>query len=293
MGDPAVRGHLEGVGRAFLSGYHLALAAGGGARLELGELEEDVESAGFAVEGAAMACALLDALDPRGVHRLPAFLDRFGPRYAYLIHVGVGWAIARVRWAEGKLVRTLRPMLRWLAFDGYGFHHGYFRTEPAVGRQLRPRSLTGYGLRAFDQGLGRSLWFSNCADAEGISATIDRFAFPRRGDLWSGVGLAATYAGGAGPEALDVLVECAAQFRAHLAQGSAFAAAARRQAGRIPWATESACQALVGLDGTGAAEWAERSRPRDELDPSGYERWRARLRAGLGGAAPEVRWASL
>jgi hypothetical protein len=275
---PEVQAHLERVGRTFLHGYHAALLD---ARpLALAERLATVERAwqGFAFEGAAMGLALLDRLLPG--RRLRAFLDGPGAAHVYMVHVGAGWAYARL----GGLTRSmawLDPLLRWLAVDGYGFHQGYFHGPRFVRNQALPRRLSGYALRVFDQGLGRSLWFVEGADVDRIAATIAAFPEPRRADLWSGVGLACAYAGGVGQADLERLRAQAEGFEAELAQGAAFAAQARRRAGNPAEHTAMACKVVCGVSADGAAAVTERAL--HDLPPDGalpaYEVWRQRIQA--------------
>jgi len=158
-GDPRVRERLEGIGRTFLRGYHLALedplADPLGARLN----SIDNEHRGFAFEGAAMALGLLDRLTPWHRDRIRNFLAGPAAPHTYLVHVGYGWALARLKRSVEKHLAGLDPLLGWLALDGYGFHEGYFHGRETVERQAVPVRLKGYYRRGFDQGLGRSLWF--------------------------------------------------------------------------------------------------------------------------------------
>ena len=64
-----------------------------------------------------------------------------------------------------------------------------------------------------------------------IAEVIDSFDVSRRGDLWSGSGLAATYAGGGDAENLFAMCEAAGTHLRAVAQGAAFAAKARQRAG--------------------------------------------------------------
>src|SRR5262245_60127955 len=97
------------------------------------------------------------------------------------------------------------PLLRWLAVDGYGFHEAYFHHPRRVTLGEGPRRLTGYERRAYDQGLGRGMWFVEGADVGRLSDTIRRFAESRRADLWGGAGLACAYAGGVYDAAIEAL----------------------------------------------------------------------------------------
>jgi enediyne biosynthesis protein E3 len=278
--DEGARRGLEEVGRAFVGGYTAALEEGTMESLarRLDGLPRPL--AGFAHEGAAMALALLDHLTPWRRGRLAAFLDGPGRPHAYLVHVGAGWALARLPVRLAPALRRFDPVLRWLALDGFGFHEGFFHWPRTVeGRQAVSPRVRGYGRRAFDQGLGRSLWFVRGADPEAIAATVAGFAAPRRADLWSGVGLACAYAGGVDRGAMERLWEAAGPHRGWLAQGAAFAAQARRRAGNLVPATELACRLFCGSGAVAAAEVTDEAGV--ELPPDGevpaFEEWRQRI----------------
>jgi hypothetical protein len=284
VGDAEVRDRLERIGRAFLQGYHAAIEEG---RPEaLGPLLDAVDPGlrGFAFEGAAMALALLDHITPGRGERLAELLCGPGADHIYMVHVGVGWALARLPWLRRdprRCLARLDPLLRWLALDGYGFHEGYFSWRRFVERQAVPGRLSGYALRAFDQGLGRSLWFVDGGDAGRIPATIADFDPERRADLWSGVGLACAYAGGAERSAIEALRDASGPHRPHLAQGAAFAAKARRRAGNPQDDTDRACAVLCGLsadEAAAATDDALADLPPDAEVPA-YEAWRTRIRS--------------
>lgn len=243
----SVRLRLQQVADTFLEGYRASLTDSG---LDvLGEQLEKTTSEfrGFAYEGAAMGLDLLDQLKPWRSGRIESFLRGQAAPHKYMVHVGVGWSIARLRWRLKTRLARLDPLLRWLAVDGFGFHQGYFHWQRHAQGENAPSFLHGYGLRAFDQGLGRSLWFVEGASPERIGRSIATFPISRQGDLWSGVGLACAYAGGAEAADLAVLRFISNGFRSHLAQGAAFAAAARDHAGNPSPSTELACRCLCGV----------------------------------------------
>jgi hypothetical protein len=272
-----MRTRLEQVGAAFLGGYHSAL------EFPVGELAGvlhgvDEELRGFAFEGAAMGLALLDWLTPWRASRLSQFLRGAGEVHTYMVHVGVGWLWARLPGLRpGK--RCLNPLLSWLAFDGWGFHEGFFHWPSYIDGQPVPRRLKGYERRVFDQGLGRSFWFVNGGDPALIAATINKFSTERRGDLWSGVGLAATYAGCLDEPVLRQLRQFAGDFQPQLAQGCAFAAKARQRAGNLTEYTELATRMLANMNVHNAACLCDTTL--ENLPSSGpiapYEVWRQRL----------------
>ena len=274
--------HLEKIGRTFVTGYHSALESVNADELGLSLTSMELEFRGFAFEGAAMGLMLLDHLTPWNKGRFQQFLRGPGEPHTYMVHVGAGWAYARLPWLRMRMTAAIAmhdPLLRWLAVDGFGFHEGYF-AWPRVGvRQRVPGGLGGYARRAFDQGLGRSLWFVCCGDAQRIVETIGRFDEPRRADLWGGIGLACAYAGGCTEEDIARLCTGAHQHSAALAQGAAFAAKARLRAGNLVPHTERACQILCGIPAREAAavtDSALKDIPADGTEPV-FEIWRRRI----------------
>ena len=279
----AKRCHLEAAGRAFVEGYHTALQVGKPEGIE--GLLVDVPDArrGFAYEGAAMGLALMDFLSPGKPRRVNAFLRAAGADHIYMVHVGVGWAAARVPWLRDRMERILSrldTLMGWLTVDGYGFHQTYFNPTRYLREQQVPKHLSTYGRRAFDQGLGRCLWFVEGADISRIRETVDSFSVTRRSDLMSGVGLACAYAGGVGRDEVEQLGQVEAQWRPHVAQGAAFAAQARQRAGNLGEHTEMACEILCGMPARQAAAVTDeclRNLPPDEEPVPAYEAWRQRI----------------
>jgi hypothetical protein len=240
VNDGATRALLETIGQSFLTGYGYAAEARTPAAAEerLETVERDFR--GFAYEGAAMGFAIMDALGLGGGPCVQRFLDGRAGRHVYMVHVGLGWALARLpRWLWRRVLPT-DPLLGWLALDGYGFHQAYFDTDRYVRDQFRDPDFAwpancprGYPVRVVDQGIGRALWFVEGADVDRVATAIDRFAPDRRTDLFSGAGLAATYAGGAHRAALESFWRAAGAHRPAVAQGCAFAAQARVRAGLV------------------------------------------------------------
>jgi hypothetical protein len=274
----AARIRLESIGRAFIDGYNGVLSGSLGSVVEHGE----VELQGFAMEGAGMASALLDYVTPWRRDRWSRLLAA-RPGHIYMIHVGAGWAAARLRRSLLRAIARRDPLLGWLVADGWGFHQTYFHPDHwASGRERFPTS-DGYVSRAVDQGIGRGLWFVAGADPVRVAGQIERFAPERRADLWSGVGLAATYSGGCSIEDLRTLVTLAGPARAALCQGAAFAATARAVAGNTTALVGHAARALSGRSSTELWELASAHQPPAPHTVLGedYEIWRTRLREAL------------
>ncbi|GII02663.1 DUF1702 family protein [Planobispora takensis] len=272
------RGHLETSLVAFLAGFNAVV---GGETERIDDLDEDVR--GFAYEGAGMACAALDLLTMTGGRRLRELLSGQGVRYPHLIHSGAGCAYARLRLRPMWGIRAVHPLLRWLAFDGFGFHRGVFAADRTVGLQRTPRLMDRARWAIFDQGLGRALWLHECAGVDGVVLRLAEFPAGRRADLWSGVGMAAAYTGGATPQDLGRLAEAAAAegFRAHLAQGGAFACAVRLISGGVPAHTAAAAPVLCGAEADEAAGWTDTALialGHNAHSGEHYQAWRAGIR---------------
>jgi hypothetical protein len=277
-----VRQRLEGVAGRFVEGYHSALeeASTAGLAARLGEIPAEVS--GFAYEGAGMALALLDTLTPWSRSRVDDLLRGPGDPHHYLINVGAGWILARLPLSPERLRARLDPVLGWLALDGYGFHEGFFQPARTVSRHEVPAKVRGYARRAFDQGLGRSLWFVEGAGPQRLKTTVSSFPAERQGDLWSGTGLACAYAGGRDRASIEELLAHAGTHARQLAQGMAFAAAARQRAGNLAPQTELACQTVWRLGAAQVAQIAVRTGedlPHDisNVAEPAYEVWRRRI----------------
>lgn len=275
-----VREHLERIGEVFRQGYQLALETAHWSALPARLETVELEFRGFAYEGASMAIDLVDQLRPWVPRLFPSFLAGPAQRHLYMAHVGAGWSMARVRLRLRHRLSQLDPVLGWLALDGYGFHEGYFHWSRYASGTHRPDVFRGYALRAFDQGLGRSLWFVSGADPNWISEVISGFPEQRRGDLWSGIGLACAYAGGCSEDDMCRLQRLSSPHEAHVAQGVVFAAKTREYAGNPMPYTEAACHILCGLSLEEAAAIAEQTfyEATETREPA-YEDWRCRIRA--------------
>lgn len=296
ISGPEAAEHQARIAAAFWLGYHASLAD---PRPEpIVQTVEGIERGwrGYAYEGVGMVLTLLDASTLRlagrrhAGGRLGALLAGRSHGVRYLLYLGVGAAVARFRLPTGRLLAVLDPLCRWLVFDGFGFHEGFFAPAKTLGRVPVPvpRRLTGYARRAFDQGLGRSLWFVHGMEAAALDRALAGFPEARRGDLWSGVGLASAYAGGAPLRVLRDLAARSGPWRGDLLQGTAFAATARVECDDLSAHTDAACRTLCGA---GAVELAAlcRDAARDLPDDGGsldlpepaLEVWRRRVRAAV------------
>ncbi|MFE5458785.1 DUF1702 family protein [Nocardia sp. NPDC056564] len=286
--NPYAAACLETAGATFLAGF--GVGAERGTAAETAALLSEIDSGrrGFAFEGAAMALAIRDGLPIGHNHHVTDFITAAN-EHLYMIYVGVGWALARLprRLHRGALAGATDPVLRWLVLDGYGFHQAYFDTDRYVKQQyvdptpplVSPRHLD-YVPHAIDQGIGRALWFVSGADPAAACTLIEGFRADRRPDLFAGLGLAATYAGGATADELATLRDRASAYRREVGQGATFAAEARSRARIVQPNTEAAVAILTGSHVADAAALAIETRPVHLTinGRPGFEVWRERIR---------------
>ena len=281
---------LELVPQSVICGFQWGMEAGSQWEVERRLLMVGPELRGFACEGVTMAFTILDTMG-RG-HRTRDLLLGPGRPHIFLAYIGMGFAMARLpRPLWKKVIPDLsgieyHPTMSWLAVDGYGFDRAYFDTKRWVDRQEVPapypwEGSPDYFLRAVDQGIGRALWFIGGADPARVTDYVRRFAGHRQADLWSGVGLAAAFAGGCDRQGLAELREASGEHWAQLALGVVFAVKARSYAELVPSHTAAAAEMLAGLSVESAVALADSTRPPASADEPEYERWRRNIRGRL------------
>ena len=286
---------LEAVPQAVVCGFEWAIEGASLWELERRLALVEPEQRGFAYEGATMGYSILDAMPGGGRDRTRELLEGPGKPHIFLTYIGIGFAMARLPrplWKNilPELTKVpYHPTMSWLAVDGYGFDRAYFDTRKWVDEQAEPTPYPWAGrpeyfARAFDQGVGRALWFIHGGHPEAVATAVNRFAETRRPDLWSGVGLAATFAGGCDQAGLAGLRRAAGEHFDELALGVVFAVKARTYSSYIPAHTRIAAGALAGLTIDAARRLADRTEVKSDVDgpQPPYEQWRARIRAEFG-----------
>ncbi|MEO1296505.1 MAG: DUF1702 family protein [Cyanobacteria bacterium J06636_16] len=287
--ESSARKQLRQVTYSFVQEYNTALEVGPSSVLNSTLKAMDPDMQGFACEGIGMALTVIDYTTPWNRYRLQDFAEGAGKAHSDLVHVGAGFAMAILPGGMSAFLPKMNPMQRWLSLDGLGCYHGMFNWQSSVERSRIPPYITGYAARAFDQGLGRSIWFGHSADIDAIVDTVKSFETKRQFDLWSGIGVASTYAGGTSADDLEKLLKASGSHHQALSQGAAIAARFRARGGNLNQHTDIACRILCGVSAADAAHIAETTRLELSVDvleavdvkQPVYEVWRQKLAANL------------
>ena len=228
-----------------------------------------------AVEGVAMAVAWMQRAtrSDRTWEGLSAALD---DEHAVGLALGLGWALSWLGASPDAEMVGLPPLVRWRVVDGYGFRDGLVAPRRHVLRTMAPKQIEGFGQAVWRQGLGRSLWYTTRGDVGEVRDVVNAFPSPVRPELWTGVGVAATWIGCSSQPPMARLRTAAGHDAHWLALGAALAARTARDSGSLTARQAAPCRALA--DGTPeelaiVTDRAEAALPL-EADTPLFQRWK-------------------
>ncbi len=257
------------------------------------------EHLGFAYEGATMASTITDLARPGRSRWTVQVMSGPGSAHLFLNYIGIGFAMARLPRAAWPNVlpplpaSSYHPALSWLAVDGCGFDWAFFDPARWITRQEVPDPYPWLGEdpaffpHVIDQGIGRALWFVAAGDLPTVTGLVTSFPTHRHLDLWSGVGLAATFAGGVHNGDLR---QIRGQARLEAGIGAALAAKARHTAGLVPEHTAVAAARLTGLNVEHLVQVVDSFDPTvRETGTPVYRAWRDHIRSALSDSASDRR----
>jgi hypothetical protein len=193
----------------------------------------DAEFRSIAYEAMSMCIALHDLKTEQQLNKWFDFLNKSGIAHATQIHVGLGWALAQTETDISVILPELDPMMRYRVVDGYGYYDGIFRRRKSILNQQKPEFTDPVACAAYDQGLGRSMWYLNNGVIAGAKAMLQKLPAERHTDLWRGMGIATVYVGGCNEETLREIAQSAEKYIPQLAAGAAMALVSRHYAGFI------------------------------------------------------------
>jgi enediyne biosynthesis protein E3 len=259
VGFPAQE-RLELVAKTVVNGYNVALENGLSKNLSVNITQVTNELVGFFHEGVAMGLYTLDLFSISNKNRLDEFINGVGKQHAYMSYIGAGIASAIFRNNSFEsFASKANSEGESLFLNGVGFYNAYFKPQKTLINMFVPRSVMNnkpYFLEGYDNGIGRAVWFYNSGEPLKIAETVSRFPEKRKGAVWAGIGLAATYAGGVSKEKIYQLKELAGVHAYRLGEGSFLATHTRQMAGN-PHQEDSTERILTGRSSIECHEFAE------------------------------------
>ncbi|WP_340200608.1 DUF1702 family protein [Ascidiimonas sp. W6] len=246
--DSPAQARLELVAKTVVSGYNTALETGLSDDLTTNTETIKKELVGFFNEGIGMGLYTLDVFSPFNRDRFWRFIKGKGKNHEYMSYIGAGIASGVFfNLPFEKFAEKADPTSGLLILNGLGFYYAYFKPKKTLKNMYMPKSVKKdpFYIECYDNGIGRALWFYNGGVPSSIAKTISNFPKERQGAIWSGVGLAATYAGGVSELKIKELQQLAGSLSHMLGEGSILACHTRDIAGN-PHASDSTERILTG-----------------------------------------------
>lgn len=208
---------------------------------ELDKFSPDV--AGYAFDGAALAIGL-NAAATQAWDQLENFLVSL-KAHQLAVTAGCGGAFMHAGLSIASISEAVDPFWRALLAEGFAFHESFYNVKRIVVNQEAPQVSEIWERRAYNQGIGRTIWFAAGGRPEIIKELINQFASWQRSDLWYGVGLQAAYCGGTEKEYQQLRHHSGKQLDG-LTAGVSMAVFMRASSGHFPDHTSYASEAICG-----------------------------------------------
>ncbi len=240
----------------------------------------DTRFRSIAYEGASVSRGLLDISIGGPLIHWSAYRERTKP-HTVQVHIGLGWAISQRQVPFLSYLNGIEPLMQARVLDGYGYYEGMFRNRTSVRDKIVPPEIKDKDLHAYDQGIGRALWYMAKGNIEQLLKLIDGFADSRKPDLWRGVGIAASYVGGSDELVLTSLFDLSGSYQRSLASGAVFLAHSRQDAGTLNEEAEMTCRKWCGLSTGEAISLMDRTEPSPGTSDDDYVEWVGRIEKGL------------
>lgn len=199
-----------------------------------------------AYEGAAMELALNDLTERDSIFKWKQLLDA-SKKYACQIYIGMGWAIAQQKKSELSFLDQLSHNMQFRLWDGCGYYDGIFRQRQSIKGQKRSEHIQPKDFQAYDEGVGRSIWYICKGDETKVKELITTFDKERHSDLWRGVSIACCFVGGFDENKLRALFVSSGEHKIQLRIGAAMVAKSRIEADCSTEDIELANQVFNGM----------------------------------------------
>lgn len=153
----------------------------------------DSDFRSVAYESASMCMALHDLKHGQPLTRWKDFLQNYGNVYTVQYYIGLGWAFAQMQISPASELYVFEPEYAGRIADGYGYYDGFFRRRKSIEQKSLPEWIGKSALQNYNQGIGRSLWYSLNADVKRTVEIISTFPPERKEFIFRGLGIAMTF----------------------------------------------------------------------------------------------------
>ncbi|MDR2008908.1 MAG: DUF1702 family protein [Bacteroidales bacterium] len=230
-GDAQERTEL--VAKTVIEGYNTAVEKGLSEDLLDVRLMIKNELSGFFNEGIGMGLYTLSLFSISQKNIYWDFVKGVGKPHEYMSYIGAGIACGVFNKPFEKFLVKANPTCSLLVLNGIGFYYAYFKIEKGLYQHYIRNDVKkdDFFVECYDNGVGRALWFCENGNSQNIKKIIDTFPKKRQAAIWSGIGLAATYAGGVEENEIRELKKHSGQFWEFVAEGSFLATHCRDIAG--------------------------------------------------------------
>jgi hypothetical protein len=203
---------------------------------------EPPEFRSIAYESASFEIALRDLKTGQSLNNWLHFRLACAQQHPFHIDIGLGWAFAKAGMQPGIEAEFMRPALKEMLYDGFGYYFGLFKGRNTLKNKVVPKGIEGESLNGFDQGLGRRLWYMARGQVDNAIGLIANFPEARHPDLWRGIGIACGYVGGNDEDDLKCLSTGSGKHLKQFQTGIKLAAMSRIASGSVNEDVEKACR---------------------------------------------------
>jgi hypothetical protein len=184
---------------------------------------------------------------------------------------GYGWALAVHQKKPSDFLDQFDPLVSMRILDGYGYYYGLLRSRISVQNIQIPDDINKDLLFAFDQGLGRSLWYLSKGDLEKLMTMLEKFPDERKPNLWRGIGIASAYLGGIDAPTYHKLNQLAVNNHKQFVVGVLVAINTRMQSNSFTKYIQTACTMLTDFNVNSAFKFTEDTKKK----AGNYKEWLA------------------
>ncbi len=177
-------------------------------------------------EGASMGYAQYDKYNNGRLTEWKKFTEKTPKAFNTFNFIGLGWALAK--WTDFDLT-TLKDVdvkMYWRTFGGWGYHDAIFKKSLIFNKMDRAHRVPLEYVNAYDEGIGRLIWYESRADLQKMMDLVSRFDKSRLPDIWRGIGIAVSFVGAYDLDFFKKILNFTGDFRLSFNIGSALAAKA-------------------------------------------------------------------